>query len=179
MKYTIELTEKQLSIVQNALEEWFRLRMGQDMDFCDDLAKMNADLSPDNPQHKQIFGYYISRRDHMREIMKAFFRIAFEPFGYLTEKTKDMLIAETIWDAIRCARGQSRWGKPLALGGEPCPKIEKEKKICKFCGEVDYSTAYTSDPPQYKCEKYGCLVRTTDTCKGEQNAQKQKEGKEA
>lgn len=179
MKYTIELTEKQLAIVQNALEEWFRLRMGQDMDFCDDLAKMNADLSPDNPQHERLFDLYLARRDHMQALMKAFFRIAFEPFGYLTEKTEDMLIAETIWDAIRCARGQNRWGQPLVLGGEPCPKIEKQEKVCMFCGEVDYSTAYTSDPPQYKCEKYGCLVRTTDTCKGEQNAKKQKEGKEA
>lgn len=125
MKYTIELTEKQLAIVQNALEEWFRLRMGQDMDFCDDLAGMNTDFSPNNPNHERILDNYISRRNHMQEIMKAFFRIAFEPFGYLTEKTEDMLISETIWDAIRCARGQSRWGKPLVLGGEPCPIIKK------------------------------------------------------
>ena len=179
MKFTIELTEKQLTIVQNALEEWFRLRTGQEFDFCTDLAGMGVDLSPKNPNHDWLFDKYISRRDHMQELMKAFFRIAFEPYGYLQEKTEDMLIAETIWDAIRCARGQSRWGQPLVLGGEPCPKIEKEKKICMFCGEVDYSTAYTSDPPQYKCEKYGCLVRTTDTCKGEQDAEKQKEGKEA
>lgn len=166
-KYTIELTEKQLAIVQNALEEWFRLRMGQDMDFCDDLARMNTDLSMDNPNHERIFDNYISRRDHMRVVMKAFFCIAFEPNGHLIEKTEEMLVAETIWDAIRCARGQSRWGQPLVLGGEPCPKIEKQEKVCMFCGEVDYSTAYTSDPPQYKCEKYGCLVRTTDKCKGE------------
>ena len=122
-KYTIELTEKQLAIVQNALEEWFRLRMGQDMDFCNDLAEMSVDLNPDDG----MFEKYLSRRDHMREVMKAFFRIAFEPNGYLTEKTEDMLIAETIWDAIRCARGQSRWGKPLVLGGEPCPKITQEE----------------------------------------------------
>lgn len=128
MKYTIELTEKQLSTVQNALEEWFRLRMGQEMDFCNDLAEMNADLSPENPDHDRIFNDYIARRDHMREVMKCFFRIAFEPYGYLQEKTEDMLIAETIWDAIRCVRGLSRWGKPLVLGGEPCPKITKEER---------------------------------------------------
>lgn len=127
MKYTIELTEKQMCIVQNALEEWFRLRMGQDMDFCNGLAKMGVDLSPDNPQHEKLFDSYLARRDHMQAIMRAFFCIAFEPYGYLQEKTEDMLIAETIWDAIRCARGQSRWGQPLVLGGEPCPKITKEE----------------------------------------------------
>lgn len=128
MKYTIELTEKQLSIVQNAVEEWFRLRMGQDMDFCDDLAKMGKDLSPDNPQHERLFDLYLARRDHMQALMRALFCIAFEPYGYLQEKTDEMLIAETIWDAIRCARGLSRWGQPLVLGSEPCPKIEKEEQ---------------------------------------------------
>lgn len=47
------------------------------------------------------------------------------------------------------------------------------------CEYVDYSTMYTSDPPQYKCERYGNLVHMTDECEGGHNAEKQKEGKEA
>ena len=123
-KYTIELTENQVRVIQDALEEYFRLRMGQDTEFCTDMAELNADLSPDNPHHELIFDRYIQRRDHMEEIMRAFFRIAFEPTGYLKEKTDDMLIAECIWDAIRCVRGLSRWGSPLHTGSEPVPKIE-------------------------------------------------------
>lgn len=124
-KYTIELTEAQMRVVQTALEEWFRLRMGQEMDFCNDLAGMNVDLSPENPNHNWLFDKYLSRRDHMQEIMRAFFRIAFEPNGYLQEKSNDMLIAETVWDSIRFARGLSKWSQPLQVGPEPCPKIEK------------------------------------------------------
>lgn len=127
VSYTITLTEDQARVVQITLEEYFRLRMGQDGDFCNDLAQMETDLDPKSPEHERLFNAYLARRDHMRELMKAFFRIAFEPTGYLQEKTQDMLIAETIWDAIRCARGQSRWGKPLVLGGEPCPKITQEE----------------------------------------------------
>ena len=123
-KYTIELTENQVRIIQNALEEYFRLRMGQDTEFCTDIAGLNADLSPDNPHHELIFDRYIQRRDHMEEVMRAFFRIAFEPIGYLKEKTDDMLIAECIWDAIRCVRGLSNWSSPLHTGSEPVPKIE-------------------------------------------------------
>ena len=123
-KYTIELTENQVSVIQNALEEYFRLRMGQYFEFCDDLASINADLSPDNPNHERLFDMYIARRDHMEEVMRVFFRIAFEPTGYLKEKTDDMLIAECIWDAIRCTRGLSNWGSPLHTGSEPVPKIE-------------------------------------------------------
>ena len=123
-KYTIELTENQVKVIQNALEEYFRLRMGQYTEFCTDMAKLNADLSPDNPHHELIFDRYIQKRDHMEEVMRAFFRIAFEPTGYLKEKTDDMLIAECIWDAIRCVRGLSNWSSPLHTGSEPVPKIE-------------------------------------------------------
>ena len=126
-KYTIELTENQVRVIQNALEEYFRLRMGQDTEFCTDIAGLNADLSPDNPHHELIFDRYIQRRDHMEEVMRAFFRIAFEPIGYLKEKTDDMLIAECIWDSIRCVRGLSRWGQPLSTGSEPVPKINVEE----------------------------------------------------
>ena len=122
-KYTIELTENQVRVIQNALEEYFRLRMGQYTEFCTDMAELNVDLSPDNPHHELIFDKYIQRRDHMQEVMRAFFRIAFEPTGYLKEKTDDMLIAECIWDAIRCERGLSRWEQPLHTGSEPVPKI--------------------------------------------------------
>ena len=123
-KYTIELTENQVRVIQNALEEYFRLRMGQDIEFCMNMAMLNADLSPDNPHHELIFDRYIQRRNHMEEVMRAFFRIAFEPTGYLKEKTDDMLIAECIWDAIRCERGLSRWEQPLHTGSEPVPNIE-------------------------------------------------------
>lgn len=118
--YTITLTEQQIRVTQNALEEYFRLRMGQQRDFCDDLASIGRRLTTD-----KIFESYIGRRDHLEEIMRAFFKIAFEPFGYLKEKTDDMMIAETIWDSMRFARGESRWDEPLQIGPEPCPKIER------------------------------------------------------
>ena len=121
--YTITLTEPQMRVTQAALEEYFRLRMGQDMDFSEDMAMIGRDLSPDNPNHDRIFSNCMYRRDHLREIMRIFFRIAFEPTGYLERKTDDMMIAECIWDAMRFARGISRWDKPFAIGPEPVPKI--------------------------------------------------------
>ena len=118
--YTITLTEQQIRVTQNALEEYFRLRMGQQRDFCDDLAHIGRSTATD-----KAFDAFIARRDHLEEIMRAFFKIAFEPIGYLKEKTDDMMIAETIWDTMRFARGESRWDKPFQVGPEPCPKIER------------------------------------------------------
>ena len=118
--YTIMLTEQQIRVTQKALEEYFRLRMGQQRDFCDDIASIGRSIATD-----KAFDAYIARRDHLEEIMRAFFKIAFEPMGYLKEKTDDMMIAETIWDSMRFARGESRWDKPFQVGPEPCPKIER------------------------------------------------------
>ena len=122
-KYKIMLSENQLRVIQVALEEYFRLRMGQDFEFCDDMAGLNTDLSPENPNHDKIFDKFLNRRDSLRHVMKAFFNIAFD-HGYLENKTDDMLVAEDIWDSIRAARGISRWPSLLNLADEPVPKIE-------------------------------------------------------
>ncbi len=124
--YTIEVNEAQIRVISAALEEYFRLRMGQEFDFCTDLASLNHDLSPQNQKHDWIFDMYIARRDHLQELMRAFFRIAFEPTGFLEKKTDDMLIAEDIWDVIRTARGLSRWDSQLHVSNEPMPKVVKK-----------------------------------------------------
>lgn len=46
---------------------------------------------------------------------------------------------------------------------------------CESCCFVDHSTIYASNPPVYKCEKHGCIVSVTDKCKGDNNAEEQKE----
>lgn len=102
--------------------------MGQGDDFCGDLARMETNIDPENPEHGRLFDLYIARKDHMREIMRAFFRVAFEPLGHLQNKTKDMMIAECVWDSIRFARGLSRWSSPFHIGPEPCPKIERREE---------------------------------------------------
>lgn len=128
MNYQIKVTDKQLTVIQTALEEYFRLRMGQEFDFTTDFCSMGVDFSQENPDHNRVFDHYIYRRDAMREVMKAAFRIGYGAKGYLEEKTPDMLIAEDIWDNIRCARGQSQWGRPLHLGDEPPIEIKEVKE---------------------------------------------------
>ena len=118
MRYRIELTEEQARIMKKAMEEFFRLRMGQDFALSDDMAFLNRD-----PQKE--FDMILQRRDHLREITRAYFRIAFEPKGYLEKKSEEMLIAEDVWEAIRYARGEGRDGSPLHVSQEPFPQVEK------------------------------------------------------
>lgn len=123
-KYEITLTENQMRVVKTALEEYFRLRLGQYMDLCREFAFIGRDCSGDDENHKRVFDSCIQRRDHLEELMRCFFRIAFEPTGYLKEKTEDEMIAECIWDAIRFSLGQSRWDSVFPIGGEPVPDIK-------------------------------------------------------
>ena len=125
MKYRITLTEDQARVTQEALEEYFRLRLGQGSQFADNLAFMGVDLDRDNPEHDRIFDRCICKRDSVREVMGSIFRIIWPPYGTLMEKTDDMLIAETVWDFIRFARGDSIWGEPLHYGSDVPPEIEK------------------------------------------------------
>lgn len=125
-KYKVELTEEQMRVVQNALEEWFRLRLSQDMEFSSNLAFLDYKEPEDEAQRELAFQSRLCRRDAIREVMKAVFRIAFQSNGYgvVDEKTPEMLISECLWDSIRYARGLSRWDRPYQIGSEPIPKIE-------------------------------------------------------
>lgn len=121
--YRMTLTDNQLRIIRIALEEYFRLRMGQTFDFTDDIASLYIDLSPDNPNHERIFDHMIHTRDCLREIMQCFFRVAFEPYNAPQKKTSQMMIAEDVWEAIRVHEGLCHY--PLYLTEEPVVKIEE------------------------------------------------------
>lgn len=123
--YRLTLTKEQMRIVRKCCEFYFRLMYGQSMDFTNEIAQVNCDMSRDNPHHAEVFASFLRRRDHLREIMGAVFRIAFEPNGYLEEKPHDALEAETIWDAIRTAMGDGRFPYAFQAGEEPVPEIER------------------------------------------------------
>ena len=44
-KFILELNEKQLRLVKDAMEEYFRIRMNQWDDLSDSLARKNVDFS--------------------------------------------------------------------------------------------------------------------------------------
>jgi hypothetical protein len=99
--------------------------LGQPGDLADELAFYGADLSPENPNHDKIFDRCIIKRDMIYDTLNGIYRGVFNSgYGVPEEKSEDMMMAECIWDAIRFARGKSRWGSPFAIGKEPIPKIE-------------------------------------------------------
>lgn len=126
MKYKIELTEKQMQVVEKCTELYMRLMMGQTRDLADELAFYNVAKYQDRDDFHEIHGRICNRRNDLQEVLAAAMRIAFPtPYHVPEDKTEDGMIAECIWDAVRYARGNSRWSQPFQIGSEPVPKIKE------------------------------------------------------
>lgn len=130
-KYTLTLTENQIVLIKDALEEYFRIRMNQWIDLSNDLAAKNIDLSLENPNHNKLFDKYINDRDAIYEIFECIGRII-KLNG--SKKTEKQLVAEDIWQVIRRqlwkdSENKNEWcvdaRKPMRVSKEPLPKIER------------------------------------------------------
>lgn len=127
-KVTIELTERQARTVQVALEEYFRLRMGQANlnGLADDLAFDVYDRSKDTTG--KGFDLAIQRRDNINHVLKAIFHMAWPIYGAPEKKSEPVLIAGDIWSQLRweMSTKEPYVATPIQLGPDPLPKVTIE-----------------------------------------------------
>lgn len=127
-KVVLELNEAQAGIVQVALEEWFRLRMGQSYDLANDLAMMGYVHDKDHPEK---FDAVMTKRNSLEYVIKAMFNIAWPHYGTPGKVEDRTHIASDIWSVLRHetwkAQDRESWSvcsaTPIQLGPEPLPKI--------------------------------------------------------
>lgn len=133
MKYCLTVSENQARIIQNALESYARLRMGQFWDFADEIAHYGYKYDAENPDNDRLFSEYISRRDDAKELFEKAYSAAV-PNVYNRGKTDDVQNAIDIWHVIRHQFWKDRpnhsdWTtdsvEPFAIAGEPLCKIER------------------------------------------------------
>lgn len=131
--YKLELTDAQLQVVKVALEEYFRIEYNQWGDVADRLAKIGADFSRENPNHKEIFNAYIARKDHIQTVLEAAGRITMPRYNAYP-KSECALIAQDIWATIRHQLWKDSVNKNLSsvdaspvfqVGSEPLPNCER------------------------------------------------------
>lgn len=117
-----------MRVFENCCNLFMRLLMGQ----TDDLTRMltkpwfyGKQYDEGDPKKKTDFERYITKRDDVEEMLRAIMRISYgNSRGTPDTKSDDCMIAECMWDAIRFARGTSRWSKPFQIGSEPSPPID-------------------------------------------------------
>lgn len=127
-KVTIELTENQARIVLVAVEEWFRLRMGQSSDLANSLAMLGFDYKEND---REKFNACMQKRDALDAVIKAMLQIAFPWRGYVNghEIQPEVHIASDIWSQLRYELNEkNEWSStPFQMGAEPLPKITVEE----------------------------------------------------
>ena len=125
-KVILELNETQARTVLAAVEEWFRLRMGQNYDLADGLAMLNYKHDPEHPER---FDRMIQTRDALNEVISAMFRIAWPHYGTPREIPPEVHVASDIWSALRWELSEKgEWDRiPFQMGPEPLPKITVEE----------------------------------------------------
>lgn len=129
-KVTLELNDEQAMIVQVALEEWFRLRMGQTFDLANDLAFMGFKHDKDHPER---FDACITKRNSIEYVLRAIFNIAWPHYGTPHEVEDRTHIASDIWSVLRHKMHKALHGDteswcvadatPIQMGPEPLPTV--------------------------------------------------------
>lgn len=139
-RIALYVTEQQLRYILSALENDFRLRMGQTyIDLIDDLAFQN--VSPDLEDgkfSKTLFDECLWRRDAARQKLQEFMDIVFDRNWLRTQKTEQTQEKIDMWCAIRHwmweQRDPDKRGDgvdsypPMQFGQQPLPDLEWEER---------------------------------------------------
>lgn len=130
MKITIECSDNQADIILQALEDFFRLRMGQAdcvaQSLVDDVADINIDIN-----------YYCEKRTMLESAFRTVVNIAYSKKDFWIDRSSDTCRnASDLWTCINHAiymakpHDMDSWDvrnrEPIQLGAEPLPKVEVE-----------------------------------------------------
>ena len=130
--YSLTLTDNQLRVVQDALEWFFRIQMGQFFDYSTEVAKNGYEYDKNDPENDEKFYQYIRRRNDSKVMFDAAYRIACPNPGPITA---DMMTAEDMYAIIKHFRWEERPEpkshdsvdsyKPIILTDETPIKVER------------------------------------------------------
>ena len=133
MKITIECNEEQADLIAAALEDYFRLRMGQADHMAMSLAGDTFKWDESNPENKKLFDEYIERRANLFYVYQALIKIAHVD----RIRRTDAFNTSDIWRCLShelymTSDGEKsdwdvRGDKPIKLGTLDLPKIEVER----------------------------------------------------
>jgi hypothetical protein len=143
MDYTLKCNEAQLRVINIALEEYFRLRLGQMGDLANDLSMLSYQNLSEEERH-EFFDKILQTREHTRFCLDAAYRIATDDRRShnqtLIGKTHYRLFCEDIWRVIRHQLWLDAGGpehmpgvvdgdEPRPVSNEPLPTVQRENPV--------------------------------------------------
>ena len=126
-QYRITLTEKQLALVEDAVELMMRTGIGQTYDLAEWLTLAGHDM-PSGTE----FDIYIAERNVIESVLDGIMREVHPPIKTET-KSDTVQELETLYEAIGHQQwkdsGEPQWdvrsSEPIKFGNEPVPEIER------------------------------------------------------
>ena len=137
MKITIECNEEQADLMVAALEDYFRLRMGQNLHMAQSLADDTYKFDANNPDNECDFQEYIERRECLEHLYRQLITASYGRTYGGGGSSDACRNASDIWRCLRhelymtseCKKNgwDVRGDKPIQLGTIDLPKIEVER----------------------------------------------------
>lgn len=110
MKLTIELNKEQMNIIIRALEDYFRLRMGQYTHLSQSLADDTFHFADVDIEHRdREMTAYLHKRDALEAVYRSLITIAYG--DYRTQSTDDCRNASDIWSVLRHVQYEQMYKK--------------------------------------------------------------------
>lgn len=131
-KFQLEMNGAQAKLIELALEEYFRLRLGQFSDFTDSLAFQGFDYENHTDED---FNERIRHRDAINKEAERLKKAIWPPYGFGIQKSQTEVNIIDIWHVIRHELYLAAGGDPNSFvvmadtprreGEYPLPKMRK------------------------------------------------------
>lgn len=133
-KFQLELNGAQAKLIERALEEYFRLRLGQFSDFADSMAFRGFDYENHTDEE---FCKCIQHRTEISEELEHLKRVIWPSYEFGAQKAQEDVNIIDIWHVIRHELYLASGGDPNAMvvmadkprreGEYPLPKLRKSE----------------------------------------------------
>lgn len=147
-RYCLEVGEKQLKCINAALEEYFRIRMGQFTILSEDLSSMDMVFPSEKEKRDKEVDSFFERRDNTKIVLDAAYRIATgDRWAHgiaITGRTDTSRVCEDVWQVIRHQLWKDSADKPpyTVDSHPPLPVSDLPLPTCTMVEEKFQSNGY-------------------------------------
>lgn len=128
----LDVSLRQAQIINEAVEEYMRLRMYQFSDLADVLARRDFQYDQNDPQCAEKFREYIRRRDEITELFEQIGRVALGE-AECANRGEDADIAGDLWSVLRHEIYKANGGDPATGTYDSYPAIQLAKEPLAKC----------------------------------------------